>query len=324
MKKMINKNDGTIGIIVNYNGYHDTVEAIASILKQSINLKKIIVVDNYSNGDDYKMLKVKYKEIDTVKIIKSNKNGGFSYGNNLGIQYALEHYKFSSILLVNNDTILDKHVNKELNEYYYSKNSWDLPGILTGKIYFYPEKDLLFSGGGGIHKLQGRGYNLGYGKKDTGEYNAEKKITFANGCLMFFHKNLIEKIGYLDEDYFLYSEDTDYSYRVQKAGLKIVYLPTVIIYHKSSRSTNKELANNSLLRFSNNYRNSKNYYIERNQILFVLKNYPIHEKAISIIYYLLKTILGSAKALAKYRKKNGSWQALGDAIRIYIQSWEKK
>jgi hypothetical protein len=85
----------TAAIIVNYNGSNDTIECVESLLDQFVPTHKIIIVDNYSPNNDYEILKEKFASSPSIVVLKSLKNGGFAYGNNFGIKYAMENsFKF--------------------------------------------------------------------------------------------------------------------------------------------------------------------------------------------------------------------------------------
>ena len=123
MKKNNNK-PRTIAILVNYNNNLDTSETIYNLLEQILSFYKIIVIDNCSTNNSFKILKEKFKTINDVIIIKSKKNGGFAYGNNFGIKYALENFKFDYFLVINNDTISDKEINSNFIEYFDGSNMY--------------------------------------------------------------------------------------------------------------------------------------------------------------------------------------------------------
>ena len=248
----------SIAILVNFNNAPDTIEAVKSLLKQSVPISKILVVDNHSTDSSVEILRKEFSQ-DEVEILQTKENNGFAGGNNFAIKYALENLDFEYFLIINNDTNSDECVNKNFIEY-YEKNSTKQIGILTGKIlnYYQPEK-LLFAGGT-FNRAKCSGYHIGDGEADTGQFNEITECNFATACLWFFSKSLISKIGYLPEEYFLYLEDVDYCLQVRKAGLKIIYLPQVKILHKEGATT------------KDTKKTPNFFYTNRNRLIFAEKN----------------------------------------------------
>ncbi|MGL4998949.1 MAG: glycosyltransferase family 2 protein, partial [Cetobacterium sp.] len=256
-------------ILVNYNGYTDTIEAVESLKNQNYEKNyKIIIVDNCSPDNSYEVLEKEYKNDNFVDVIKSDKNGGFSYGNNFGIKYAIKRYsQLKYFLLINNDTKSDKNMLKEFELYYEKNHKKENIGILTGKIYYYEPKNTIWYAGGNLKKKRGGALHIGAEEKDIKQYDQIKSIDFATGCLMFFSKKLIEEIGLLPEEYFMYFEDVDFSWKVIKNNKKIIYLPQIKIWHKIGRSSdllknieNYELFNKNRSILAKKYLSSREYF----------------------------------------------------------------
>ncbi len=247
-----------VAILINFNNASDTIEAVKSLLKQTIPFKKILIVDNNSSDSSVEILRKEFPQKD-VEILQSKENNGFAAGNNFAIKYALETLKFEYFLIINNDTISDEKINKNFIEYYEDNNSKQI-GILTGKIMNYYQPTKLLFAGGSFNKTKCSGYHIGDGEEENGKFDKMIECSFATACLWFFHKSLISKIGYLPEEYFLYLEDVDYCLQVRKAGLKIIYLPQVKILHKEGATTKdtKETPNF--------------YYTNRNRLIFAKKH----------------------------------------------------
>lgn len=256
-------------IIVNWNGLEDTLECLESLRKIDYNNYEIIVVDNNSSGDDVIVIEEKHGNF--IKQIIINKNNlGFSGGNNVAIDSALKD-NADVILLLNNDTIVEPNFLTNL-----VKASIEHPnaGILTPMINYYSNKSVIWSAGGKISKLKASGFSSGY-NRDEKYFRMNDYCTFASGCCMYIKREVFEKIGLLDEKYFLYLEDTDFCYRTVKAGFKILYAGESLIYHKVQSTTAKQ---NSLLPV---------YYSLRNRLYFAKKNLGFF--SYSSIMYLLFT-----------------------------------
>jgi GT2 family glycosyltransferase len=256
-------------VILNWNGYKDTIECIDSINRIRYNNYKIVVVDNGSNTNE---IDNAIKLFPNIEIIKSENNLGFSGGNNLGIRSAFKN-NAEFILLLNNDTIVEPDFLTRLIE---KTSVSETIGILTPKILYFSNPDLIWSAGCKISKLRSSGFPLSYNKYKSYS-NVDKYCTCATGCCMLIRRDVFNKIGFLDEKYFLYLEDTDYSYRAINAGFKIYYVSDSIIYHKVSSTTKK---NNSYLPI---------YYSIRNRLYFSNKNFGLFYYSFSI--YLIITLI---------------------------------
>lgn len=256
-------------ILVNYCGKKDSIEAIKSLKNQDILLTKykIILVDNCSVDNSYNELKNIYNDDELVDIIKSDKNGGFAYGNNFGIKYALKKYNSEYFLLINNDTVASSNILNIFYKYYEKNRTLKKIGILTGKIYYFDEKDTLWYCGGKLDKKRSGAKHLGEGEKDRKQYEKEEEVDFATGCLMFFNKILIREIGYLPEEYFMYFEDVDFSWATINNNNKIIYLPEVKIWHKIGRSSNLLEAKNSYSLFNRNRNILAKKYMRKNDYI---------------------------------------------------------
>lgn len=232
-----NKKDKKVSIILlNYNTSNDLIECIKSLNNIEYSNYEIIVVDNCSKKDEIEKLDNYLKKRNDIIFIKSNKNNGFAGGNNLGIEYALDR-KTDYILLLNSDTLVNKDFLKILVD--TAEKDKDNIGVVTGKIFYYPDKKKIWYAGGYIDWRKFIGRHYGEGEYDRGQYDEIKSITFSSGCLMLINASL-DFNKYLPEEYFMYYEDVDYCARVIDSGFKIIYNPKSIIYHKIGSSSGGE------------------------------------------------------------------------------------
>lgn len=253
-------------VILNWNGKENTIDCLKSISGLSsgnFNLETI-VVDNNSTDNSVSEIK---KEFPKVEIIQNPQNFGFAKGNNTGIQKALDD-KADFIMLLNNDTILEKNCLKNILE--AAKNNPQY-SIFAPKIYFeknyefhksrYKENEkgkVIWYAGGIIDWNNLYGQHRGVDEVDHGQYDKDRETEFATGAAMFVKKEVFEKIGLLDEKYFLYYEDTDFCVRAKKSGFKILFTPNAVLWHKNAGSS----ASGSSL---------QDYYITRNRLIFGFK-----------------------------------------------------
>lgn len=217
-------------ILVNYNSQEETIECLDSLSEISYPNYEVIVVDNGSN--ECSSLREYINDKSNMVLIETGYNGGFAAGNNVGIRKGIQNGA-DYLLLVNNDTIVNKECVNHLVE--FSKQH-PLAGIVCGKIYFFNPSNMLWFAGGEINFDKGRIRHFGYKELDNGQYDKPVKISFATGCLMLIPSKVINDVGLLKEDYFLYGEDADYSCRVTNCGYEIWYDPKAFIFHKVGAS----------------------------------------------------------------------------------------
>lgn len=277
-------------IVLNWNGKDDTIECIKSLREINYDNYKIIIVDNGS--EDNSVLEIK-KIFPEIKIIENKENLGFAGGNNVGIKYAVEN-KADYVLLINNDTTVDENFLSEL----IGKGESDQKiGALGSKIYFHSEPNRIWFAGGKVNWLKNKGTHIGLDEIDNGQYNKAGETDYLTGCCLLIKREVIEKIGVLSEDYFLYYEDTDFSLRVKNAGYKIIYVPKSKIYHKISRSTKPG---------SSNYI----YYQVRNGLVMAKRNGSFLNKTAIYPYCVFLFLKQIIKIMFMPRKRNWAFAVL--------------
>lgn len=278
------QNECNLSIItINYNGLKDTCELIDSIpFKEDL---EVIVVDNASKEDEAGIISERYPQ---VKVIRSDKNLGFAGGNNIGIKEAKGKY----ILLINNDTYF-KDFNIDI--LIHRLESSDKIGIVCPKLrYAWGYNPIQFAGYTPLSNITLRNNAIGFGEEDKGQYETAHPTPYAHGAAMLIKHDAIEKVGLMPECFFLYYEEIDWSIMFTRAGYEIWYDPSCTVYHKESQTTGQ----NSPLR---------TYYITRNRLLLVKRNYKGINKYLSYIYLIcivgIKDILkNSIQQQASLRK----------------------
>ena len=258
-------------IILNWNGLNDTIECLESLKKIDYPNYEVILVDNNSTGNDVGVIKKEFGNF-INKIIVNKENLGFSGGNNIGIKDAINRNS-EYILLLNNDTVVEKNF---LNILLQRSIANPDVGLLGPLICYYSDHNKVWSAYGFISKIRGSGFSKK--RNSYADYLIKDKIcSFLSGCCLLIKKEVIEKVGALDENYFLYLEDTDYCYRALQAGFKMLYVGQSRIYHKVNVSTKKS---NKLLPL---------YYTTRNRLYFAKKNLAFWFYIISVyLYFTMK------------------------------------
>jgi GT2 family glycosyltransferase len=239
-------------VTVNFNQPRVT-EALLKSLKEVNTYPnlEIIVVDNGSHVDPIPEWKTRYHEI---IFIRSEKNTGFAGGNNIGIQHTTGDYLF----LINNDT----EVTPEL----IGKLVADLDanpriGMISPKIHYFDQPNMLqYTGYTPMNYYTARNACIGQFEYDRGQYDCLSGPTgYAHGAAMMIRREAMEKAGLMAENYFLYYEELDWGERFKKAGYEVHVDLSALIYHKESVSVGKRSA-------------LKEYFMNRNRILFIRKN----------------------------------------------------
>lgn len=250
-------------ITINYNGLKDTCALIESI---PFNDKmEVIVVDNASKKDEASEIEQRFPN---VNVIRSEKNLGFAGGNNLGIRAAHGKYLF----IINNDTIFKDFNVLALIDRLESSPSI---GIVCPKIRFaWGTNPIQYAGYTPLSRVTVRNRAIGFGEEDRGQYEIAHPTPYAHGAAMLVKRASIENVGLMPENYFLYYEELDWSMMFTRAGYQIWYEPKCTIFHKESQATGQ----NSPLR---------TYYITRNRLQLVRRNWQGTTKYVSLCYLIL-------------------------------------
>ena len=258
-------------IIVNYKTYELTYKTLDNLLKSDVDEQlEIIVVDNNSKDGSVEKLRKNFKQ---VIFIENDKNYGFAKANNIGIKASHGDY----ILLLNSDVEVYKDTISSMAEYIRKDNSIGALGpklILSDGTLDHTCKRGFPTPGSSLY------YFLGLDKKHP---NSKKygryRMTFIGedethevdsivGAFMLIPKIVLDKIGLLDEKFFMYGEDIDLCFRIKKAGYKVIYYPVVeAIHYKGGSSSKKsyrliyEFYRAMLIFYSKHYRNKYPFYI---------------------------------------------------------------
>lgn len=249
-------------IIVNYNVRYFLEQTILSVYKSNVNFEyEIFVVDNNSSDDSLKMLAQKFSKVD---VIANKDNVGFSKANNQAIKLA----KGEFILLLNPDTIIQEDTLQRCIDKMESDTNIGGLGVkmYDGAGNFLPESKrgfpsplAAFAKMSGLSKLFPKSKTFGQYHLTYLDKNQSYEIDVLSGACMLLRKSVLDKVGLLDEDYFMYGEDIDLSYRIKQAGFKNYYFADTSIIHFKGESTKKGSLNyikvfyNAMIIFANKH-----------------------------------------------------------------------
>jgi GT2 family glycosyltransferase len=320
-------------VILNWNGWEDTIECLESLNKISYSNYHVIIVDNDSEDDSLSRIRayargeiavksaflpnncrsepltvVSYtrREVEDSQpevlseklarasdnklsngpliIIQNEQNYGYSEGNNIGMRYALKG-SADYVLLLNNDTVVDKYF---LTELVGAADKDGSIGVIGPKICWYDRPSVIQSTGFRMDFWTGTLISLNRGKTDLdAEHFHEGALLpadYLSGACLLIKRKVIEQAGMLDPIYFLYFEDQDWCTRISRAGYRIVCDLNSKIWHKTTASTSKAK------RFSQ-------YYPERNRVIYMRK----YARTLQFIPFLLLHVPYHVALLAKTR-----------------------
>ena len=229
-------------IIVNYNVEHFLELCLSSVFRAADGLDvEVWVVDNHSSDGSIGMLEARFPQ---VKLIANQENTGFSVANNQGIVKAKGEY----ILLLNPDTILAEDTLQQCLSYMENNSEAGALGarMLDGSGHFLPESKrglpspwVSFCKAFGLSALFPKSELFGKYHLSYLPENETNEVDVLSGAFMFIRKSALDKAGLLDEQFFMYGEDVDLSYRIQQSGFQNVYFPSATIIHFKGESTKR-------------------------------------------------------------------------------------
>ncbi|MCD6364173.1 MAG: glycosyltransferase [Synergistetes bacterium] len=288
-------------LVLNWNGWQDTIECLRSLLESDYPNMEIVVLDNGSTDDSIERIKNWFEETFSIAcvicdrkalkgidfrnhdlmIVDIGENLGYAGGNNVGIEYALSRDDVKYIWILNNDTVV---AGDALSLMIKLAESGDKIGLVGAKVLFYDSPDVIQCLGGTDYiRWNGFGKPIARGEKEEKFTDSFEIKGYVYGACLLLKKEVLENIGMFDEAYFLQTEETDLCFRAKQCGWKQVCCSRAKIWHKEGKATGKE--DEGSLR----YYVIGRYYNRRNYIYFLkkhLRNYLKH----GIINLLLSSL----------------------------------
>ena len=216
-------------IIVHFFGVDYIVNCLDSVFKSDYSNFEVIVVFNGNKDGSYETVREKFPQV--VSIL-NKKNLGFDKANNQGIKKS----KGEIIFLLNDDTVIHPRLISVLAKELISS---DNIGIVGPKIYKYNTNNIWFAGGK-IDWVKQESYHLGRNIRDKDlKDDRKREVDFITGCALMIKKEVIDKIGLLDETFFAFYEDADWCQKAKKAGYKVIYIPFGGVWHHIAVTTSR-------------------------------------------------------------------------------------
>lgn len=250
-------------ITICYNGLEDTRTLVKSLQATILSVSyEIIVVDNASTRNEAEILQA---EFPSVIALRSPHNLGFSGGNNIGISAARGKY----IFLINNDTYLEEDRISYLVERIESNKNI---AAVSPKIRFaFEPRHIQFAGYTPLSAITLRNTLVGFGETDDGRFDSPNSTPYLHGAAMMMKREVIERVGFMPEIYFLYYEELDWCTKMSEAGYELWYEPRCTVFHKESQSTGQ-------------MSKMRTFYLTRNRLLYAWRNRKGAKRWLSIIY----------------------------------------
>ncbi len=189
-----------------------------------------LVMDNASTDGSPDFIR---RSFGAVHLVETGDNLRYAGGANAGLRKAVESGA-DYVLLLNNDIEIAPDAVSELVRVAESRQD---AALLGPKIYYHDPPDLIWSMGGSISFWSGRIRHLGLRDRDTGQYERVMEVDYLTGCALLVPVATLDSVGYLDEHYHMYNEDTDWCVRARRLGLTCLVVPSAHLWHKVSTSS---------------------------------------------------------------------------------------
>lgn len=291
-----------ITVILNTNRRDDTLEALASLKKNTYNNHQVIVLDNASTDGSIDAIR---KGFPDSKIIELTENLGYAGNNNVGIDAAMD-MGADWVFVLNEDTVLAADCLDKLIE---AAQSDPQIGVLGPMVYHYDEPGVIQSAGGSLGPLwQSR--HIGQNEDDKGQYDRMREVEWISGCAILVKRQVIEQVGALDTRFFYYWEETEWCLRARRNGWRVFHAPQAKLWHKGVQ---RDYAPKP----------SVTYYSTRNRLLMLSKHHAPIKIWLHAVWQIIRT-LTSWTFRPKWRSMHGHRDAMVQGVMDFLrQRWGK-
>ena len=288
-------------IVVNWNRKELLRACLCSLRRQSDVTFETIVVDNGSADGSPEMAEQEFG----VRVIRNPENRGFCAANNQGIAAASGEF----VALLNNDAEAQPGWLAALQR--ACSQAPDV-GMAASKVLVWEDPRRIDKAGHLIFP-DGQNRGRGTGELDRGQYDAEEEVLWPDGCACLYRKQMLERIGGFDEDFFAYGDDAELGLRARIAGWRCIYTPQAVVWHHRGSTLGKDSARRLEL-------------IERNRLLLALKLFPWSLLWLNPFYFAARLAAGMAKAgrgagdTAHFPGMRGKWAMARALVRGDLQA----
>ena len=219
-------------VILNWNQPGDTIACLESLQRLDYPSYEVVVVDNGSEDSSPELIRRRFPRI---TVIENGSNLGFAAGNNVGISHLMRG-NAAYVLLLNNDTEVAPDFLSVLVE--EGENRPEV-GVLGPKIYYYDPSNVIWSAGGRVDRY-GRARHLLVDEVDDGAPQPVVDVDYVTGCAILVKRQVIERVGVLNERFFIYFEETEWCARARRAGFRVLYVPRSHVWHKIEQTARNQ------------------------------------------------------------------------------------
>jgi len=261
-------------ILVNWNGYEFTADCLTSLRNVHYLDFSVFVVDNASENAEGGDLKANFPEIE---LIQNLDNLGFAGGNNVGIRKAVED-GYSYVMLLNNDTVVEPDFLGQMIRKFHDNPKL---GIVQPLIFFLHDRNQIWSAGGKWNRVFCRAITIGDRRFKENFRAVDTSLDWATGCCMMITSEALVEVGLLNESYFTYFEDVEWSLRFRDKGYQIELASQSVIYHEAGASSKKKHSEGTLSA-------GVFYYLVRNQFYLIRSRASLVQKVFAGTYHTFR------------------------------------
>jgi len=293
-------------IIINWNTYELTFNCLKSLEACTYKNKIIFFVDNGSKDGSGDKIALEFPDIN---YIQNEINEGFTGANNIALKVILKQ-NFDYVLLLNNDTEVKPNFLTHLEA---SMNFDENLAATQPLILDFPNKNTIWNAGGSFNSFFGLSKTRSKGMIYKPKLKIDTSTEWISGCCILVKIAVIHEVGLLDNRFFAYFEDVDWSIRMTNLGYKLGVVPKSIIYHHSSGSSKKNNTSNE-----GNLSPYAHYLNVRNHIYLIKKHTFFFNSIGSLIYQIFKITSYSIYFILRFRfgKFKMVWRGVSDGIKI--------
>jgi GT2 family glycosyltransferase len=265
-------------VVLNWNRKNLLRACLASLARQSVAPFELIVVDNGSTDGSAAMVRDEFASGMPfhLTLIENWENRGYCAGNNQGLASA----KGRLVALLNNDAEAEPGWLAALRSAFQEDSG---VGMAASKILAYENSKRIDKAGHLIY-ADGQNRGRGTGEIDHGQYDRREEVLWPDGCAAMYRREMLERIGGFDEDFFAYGDDAELGLRARIAGWRCLYVPDAVVRHHRASS----LGAGSTRRVE---------LIERNRVLLAAKLFPWSLLWLNSLFYLVRIAAGAAAAV---------------------------
>jgi len=285
-------------VILNWNGRHLLPACLSALDLQTFRDFEVVVVDNGSHDGSPEWLAAQYP---AVHLIRNSTNLGFATANNQGIRAA----QAPLIMLLNNDANLEPDCLQVLAA---AADRAEWAGMLACKILQHDAPDRMDSAGIEVDRA-GVAWNRGWGEPAT-QHTQAREVFGPSAAAALYRRSMLDQIGLLDDDFFIYYEDVDLAWRAQWAGWRCLYVPAAVVHHIHSATTGRGSP-------------FKNFLLGRNKWRAILKDYPFATLAI-YVPLMMALDLGAALLSSWHSRNLGPLRGRVAVLRDVRKMWRQR